>query len=212
MAFSLNFEGMCDIMNKKWQKYTNEIYLVILTIIIFTLVALIIQNSHYFTDNHLFINIFLSLLITCVIIFTGALVIKINLKKYQFIIYVLLYSMLLFYALYFRNVFDDKQFNEDFYLWKWLKILFVNRTVFINVIGNIILFVPLGIIIKKRITLKTKKYMLFNILITALIIFILELAQYFSKRGIFDYTDIALNLVGAIIGLLIVKKGDLYAR
>jgi len=84
-------------------------------------------------------------------------------------------------------------FSFDFYLDIWIKNIFKNKTIFINVLGNIILFIPLGIIaiiLHKR------------IIYPYIIVIILELLQVLLNRGIFDVIDILLNYVGITFGIL----------
>ena len=87
-----------------------------------------------------------------------------------------------------------------------IMLLFKNKIVFINIIGNIILFIPMGII------MKSLNVRLIEFLILILfIIFLIELTQYISKRGVFDISDIILNYIGCILGyILIRKRGERY--
>ena len=70
-----------------------------------------------------------------------------------------------------------------------------------NLLGNLFLFFPLGIYLplfgKREDTLK-------NFLCsTVSVIFIIEFAQFLTKRGSFDIDDFILNLAGALLGYLI---------
>ncbi|WP_235848303.1 VanZ family protein [Litchfieldia alkalitelluris] len=73
----------------------------------------------------------------------------------------------------------------------------------INIIGNIAVFVPFGLLIplwKKRFLKFRSFILLFLIGIT-----ILELLQLYFRVGSFDVDDIILNSLGASIGILILK-------
>ena len=71
----------------------------------------------------------------------------------------------------------------------------------INIFGNIIMFIPFGILLTILFNYKfIKPFIVFEIgLIT------LELTQYISRRGVFDVDDIILNTVGFLIGYAIIK-------
>lgn len=72
-----------------------------------------------------------------------------------------------------------------------------------NILGNIIAFIPLGILLP---ILKEKARRVKNTLIIALSIsLIFELIQLLSGIGDFDIDDLILNTVGGFIGLLIHK-------
>jgi len=75
--------------------------------------------------------------------------------------------------------------------------------VFKNLLGNIVLFIPIGIIAP---LLNTKLFKWAPlILFTILLIFCVELAQMLLRVGAFDVDDIILNTLGAAIGLLFTK-------
>ena len=114
---------------------------------------------------------------------------------------VIIYPLFLIINLYFRIPFNKQSISTDFYLKEWFKILLTNKIVFINLVGNIILFIPLGYILN---TLNINK--IIKILIGILLIFLLELIQFFTKLGIFDIIDIILNTIGIIIGLFIKRS------
>lgn len=84
-------------------------------------------------------------------------------------------------------------FVEQSILWK---------NIFMNIFGNILLFVPfgfLGIIFPK---LSDFKSLLLNFLS---VIILTETLQYFSRLGVFDIDDIILNTAGVTIGFYIYK-------
>jgi glycopeptide antibiotics resistance protein len=101
--------------------------------------------------------------------------------KWQFYTYCLGLITLLFYRK------SAVGYNFDFYLWDWLDYIFINKIIMINIIGNIIIFIPLGMYNK-------------NIIRGLFIIVLLEILQVVFKRGLFDIVDIFLNTIGYIIG------------
>lgn len=71
-----------------------------------------------------------------------------------------------------------------------------------NLIGNIVLFLPLGVYIT---LLNPNKKISVNTCLIALISVIVEIAQYMFKVGVTDIDDVILNTVGGLIGILIFK-------
>ena len=112
------------------------------------------------------------------------------------------YIMLLLLTLYFRKKYDDYMYKDGFYLGEWLKYFLKNKTVFINILGNFLLFMPLGYILTKA----TKKRILVNIFIGIGIIICLEIIQFITKRGVLDIADIFLNSLGLFISIIISKE------
>lgn len=68
-----------------------------------------------------------------------------------------------------------------------------------NLVGNIIMFVPLGIFWGR------KRFISFLIWAVALTI-IIEVVQLFTLKGSFDVDDILLNVFGAVIGYFLYSK------
>lgn len=74
---------------------------------------------------------------------------------------------------------------------------------FVNLVGNVIMFVPLGVfwpLIRRR-KLKFFRCMLECVIIIAAV----ELIQLFAMLGTCDIDDLILNLAGAAIGYMILK-------
>lgn len=71
-----------------------------------------------------------------------------------------------------------------------------------NIIGNIVLFLPLGIYIT---LLNPIKRISVNICLIALTSVIAEIMQYLFKVGATDIDDVILNTVGGLAGILIFK-------
>ena len=81
--------------------------------------------------------------------------------------------------------------------------VFINKHInyfIINFLGNIIMFIPIGFLIKYLWNVKDKKV----ILIGSSISLFIELSQLFLQRGT-DIDDIILNTLGTFIGLKLYK-------
>ena len=102
------------------------------------------------------------------------------------------YCMAIIATLLLRNR-NENYIQSDFYLDSWFKILFTNKTVFVNVIGNILIYIPLYILIRHE---SNSKLLIIYFLIG--IVFI-EFMQYILKVGVFDIADIVLNFLGVSI-------------
>lgn len=76
------------------------------------------------------------------------------------------------------------------------------KTIFINIVGNILMFVPfgfLGIVFPKLRDFKTL------ILHFVFAIVVVESLQYFTRLGVFDIDDIILNTLGVSVGFWIYR-------
>ena len=96
-----------------------------------------------------------------------------------------------------QPIFSTISFIQNNLLW--------NRflSIFINVFGNIIMFIPfgfLGWIFPKFQNLKELMFTFLSVLM------IVEALQYFSRMGVFDVDDILLNSFGVWIGFLIFRN------
>lgn len=118
-----------------------------------------------------------------------------------------LYALILFFLLFkkksvgsfqtinlipFRTIIDYL-FNED---------VIVRSFAFSNIMGNIAIFIPLGIYIPLLIN---KKRIFTNSAIVALISLCVEIVQYILAIGTADVDDIILNTIGGLLGILIFK-------
>lgn len=71
-----------------------------------------------------------------------------------------------------------------------------------NLLGNFVLFMPMGLFLPCLVPVSRKKHYLI-VVITLLLI---EIAQLFTGRGIFDIDDIMLNFAGFLIAYIIVNS------
>ena len=83
---------------------------------------------------------------------------------------------------------------------KWIKLIFKNKTVFINIVGNILIFIPAGFILKVYFK-KTVLILLFGLIGLTII----ELVQVILQVGVFDVVDILLNFMNSFIFLNIIS-------
>ena len=75
-------------------------------------------------------------------------------------------------------------------------------TIIENLIGNFILFMPMGVFLPCLVPISRKKHYM----IMALALLLIEIAQLFTGRGIFDIDDIILNYAGFLIVYIIVNS------
>lgn len=111
------------------------------------------------------------------------------------------YAIFICISLYFRKSLNEETISESFYLDKWIKIIFSNKIVFMNIVYNILIFIPLGMLFRQY-----DMQIILKFILTFIIILLLETIQYVTKRGVFDYIDIILNITGALIGYIFTKK------
>jgi glycopeptide antibiotics resistance protein len=105
--------------------------------------------------------------------------------------------------LFLRNPNLEYQYSFSWYLTNWSKHLFSNRIIFINVVGNILLFIPLGMMVRSLYPSWLRYFA------TLLVIIALESVQYITKLGVFDLTDMVLNYLGILLGFALyhLRKG-----
>lgn len=72
----------------------------------------------------------------------------------------------------------------------------------INIVGNLLMYIPIGIYFRYKSIHKTS-----NLIISFIIyIFFIELIQGLSKTGTFDVNDIIMNTLGFTIGMKLISK------
>jgi len=84
----------------------------------------------------------------------------------------------------------------------YLPYLFSSSHSLTNLLGNIVMFTPLGVF---SILLLQDKRVLPNLACTFLFSLAVEILQYIFARGISDIDDIILNCLGGLFGILIYK-------
>ena len=73
------------------------------------------------------------------------------------------------------------------------------RTWFINVVGNVAVFVPFGIAVPYLLNMRLMRFA-FSFIAVLLVI---EFLQLILRRGSFDIDDVLLNTIGAVIGYFV---------
>lgn len=76
----------------------------------------------------------------------------------------------------------------------WMPLMFTNKTVFVNVFGNIVIYLPMGFVLGKY-------FHIFKAIAYANIFIIgIEIIQLVFHLGVFDVLDVILNLIGIVLG------------
>lgn len=167
------------------------------SIVIDILIIIIIISMGYIVVTHqnIYLNYSLLLIILSVLVYIYAILYNSKIIK------IIGYIIALIVILLLRQRTNDKM-NNNYHFIEWLKILFKNRVVFINVIGNYLLYMPLYYLcIKDDLIFENKNTSanyLNKIMIISIIILLVELLQYIFEIGIFDYIDIFLNILGIL--------------
>lgn len=73
----------------------------------------------------------------------------------------------------------------------------------INLLGNIVVFMPFGILVPMISQKERRSYMIF--LLTVELSLVIEVIQLFTRRGSFDVDDLLLNTVGGLLGYAVYK-------
>ena len=140
-------------------------------------------------------------------------------EKILIILYILffMYLCLMIWEIFigpYRSYSGVRRYN--LYPFKTIKEFIFNTTkynfqvIFINLIANIITFIPLGFFIS---LFFRKSYNLINTVLSCVIIIIcIEISQFILNVGVLDIDDIILNTVGCILGFVIYKAAKKYAE
>lgn len=91
----------------------------------------------------------------------------------------------------FQSIFEYMT-NKHFNIW----------IAFMNVVGNIVIFIPLGLYLQ---IYKKNKKILNSVAIAGMTSLCVEIIQYIAGIGYTDIDDIILNTFGALLGILIYK-------
>lgn len=92
---------------------------------------------------------------------------------------------------------------KQFWSLLWLRDIKLFVSAVINLAGNVIMFIPLGVLMPAIWRLQRRWYICLPT--CALIIAFLEFMQYFTKLGTADIDDLLLNMGGVLIGFIIYK-------
>jgi len=119
------------------------------------------------------------------------------------------YLLLLFYLLFFSETYGrtmDSGYRYNLEPFKEIRRFLSNRdslgqrSVIINLIGNIVAFAPFGFFLP--VLCKAGKNVISCVLLTGLFSLLVESVQLVSKVGAFDVDDILLNALGGLVGFL----------
>ena len=135
--------------------------------------------------------------------------------KYLFIIYcIALIYVLFLYGYRTGNQFNLKVFSKEHFempnfipfrtIFSYLERLFnstiITNIVVTNLLGNLVMFVPMGMALPVLFSEKLK-----IIVFTIFLVIINEITQFITFTGSADIDDIILNTIGAMIGYGIIK-------
>lgn len=157
-------------------------------IVINSIITLMILSMGYMIVTHQTIYNNISIILICLSLILYSIGVLIDKKGLLIIGYLL--SIITIILVRRRS---DKIVNDEFYIIDWIKLIFENEVVFINVIGNIVLYIPLYILLNGK------------FIIILVLIIVLELLQYILELGVFDIIDILLNITGLIITMIMYK-------
>lgn len=191
MKYDIIHCGKDDYMNKKILAYTIITFLTLIYLFVF---------SSYFVSLTNLPPVLFNIISSIIVFFYLDIAYKLYIKKYQlykreiFFVFAT-YLVVFFYLLFFKSGEVVDSSTLDF-----IPLFFYHQDYlqYIILVGNIILFVPIGYFYH-RYNLK------FNLIFILLLSFLIEGSQYFLKVGVFDLSDIVLYIIGFYIGYFYYK-------
>ncbi|MCO7175314.1 VanZ family protein [Sporolactobacillus kofuensis] len=125
-----------------------------------------------------------------------------RINKYLVIAFILYLFTLIFLTLFTHNYYTyGKSSNLIPFSSVRLMLRSGSSALFIkNIVGNVILFLPLGIFLPMII--RSKQRFAWQLSLGCMVSAVIELCQYFFAARIFDIDDILLNTLGTLIGWL----------
>lgn len=188
--------------NKKHKIYLIKFIIYILSVV---LLYIILNKIPLFNSYNIYIKILYLFLLEVVLSFIIDNLLSNKISNIYMLLSFFSYMIILFITLYVRKQSSENIIEDPNYIKDWIYILFSNYTVFINIVCNVILFIPLGIYISY-----IKLVDIYKLIIVIIFISINEYIQFIFKRGVFDFIDICLNLIGTILGYILFKviKGE----
>ena len=123
-------------------------------------------------------------------------------KEFQYLL--LIYSLFIIYCMFFTF---NRLSGTDTYRFqlipnKWPLRFPTILSIWLFNLGNIVAFIPFGVLLPKAFRLNFKTFIVsFLLMISSL-----ELLQALTKLGAFDVNDIVANTLGALIGYMIYQK------
>lgn len=137
-----------------------------------------------------------------------------RMKKEKFLAFTVCYLPILFLTLFGKQKYSEATFSNGKYLFEWFSLMSKDRIVFFNIVSNLLLFLPLGMIVFginvpfRNVIVKT----LFITLVPLIIIILCEAIQYLTKTGVFDLGDIVLNYIGVGLGIAIIGINEVFDK
>ena len=89
------------------------------------------------------------------------------------------------------------------YIYAFSKNTINTSSILENLIGNLVLFMPMGVFLPTLVPVSRKKHYLMMVIVLLLV----EIIQLLTGRGIFDVDDIILNFAGFLIVYWIINSG-----
>lgn len=125
-------------------------------------------------------------------------------RKNLLITLLIIYSIAVIYCMFFgfNRVQGIDTYRFQLVPNKWPLIFPRILSIWIFDLGNIVAFIPFGILIPKLLNIDFKKFVFLFIIA----IFLLEILQLITRLGAFDINDIISNTLGATIGYIMYKK------
>ena len=145
--------------------------------------------AHYGSYFQVLLNLVIIVLLSYFVYAFLKLLLTRKLKKQTLLLLYFIYFLALFYLLFLKNVgtqglsLNPLSFARELY---W-------GSHFVPIM-NLLMFIPLGLLFSSRLS---------NLLLCLLTLFTVESIQYFGHLGVFDLGDIALNMLGILVGTAI---------
>lgn len=128
-------------------------------------------------------------------------------KRFGFYCLIVYWAILIYVTLFIHNYYTYGR-SVNLQLFDSIELMMDSGSgwlVLKNVIGNVLLFVPLGFLLV--FLFRKCRNFFFMFVIGAGSSFVIEVAQYEYAKRIFDIDDIFLNVVGAMLGWLLAVIG-----
>lgn len=132
-----------------------------------------------------------------------------NAGRILFLLYIVLALYFLFFSEFFGRTSTYEEFRYNIVLFKEINRFWTYRyrlgigVVLVNILGNVLCFVPFGMLVP----MITKRKTLKNVFVVTLLAFLFSLAvevsQLLMRVGSFDVDDLLLNTIGGFIGYII---------
>ena len=145
--------------------------------------------AHYGSYFQVLLNLVIIVLLSYFVYAFLKLLLTRQLKKQTLLLLYFIYFLALFYLLFLKNIgtqglsLNPLSFARELY---W-------GSHFVPIM-NLLMFIPLGLLFSSRLS---------NLLLCLLTLFTVESIQYFGHLGVFDLGDIALNMLGILVGTAI---------